>query len=114
MNHCSFTGRLTADPERKEVGQNGASVTRFSLAVETYYGTQNGETKTDVDFLDFEAWSKTGDVINNHCKKGDQIIVEARAKKDTWKDKEDGTGRSKTYFKVTNFEFSQKKRQDNE
>ena len=111
MNHCSFTGRLTADPERKEVSGD-TSVTRFSLAVENHYTTRNGESKSDVDFLDFECWGKTGEVISNHCKKGDQIIVESRAKKDTWKDKEDGTGRSRVYFKVTNFEFSQKKRQD--
>jgi single-strand DNA-binding protein len=107
MNHCTFVGRLTGDPESRDVGTS--SVTKFSLAVEDRYRS-NGEDKIDVDYFDFDCWGNMGNVLSTYAKKGDQLIVESRAKPETWEDKNDGTTRKKTVFKVKNFYFGAKKR----
>jgi single-strand DNA-binding protein len=107
MNHCTFVGRLTSDPESREVGET--SVTNFSLAVEDRY-TVRGEEKIEVEYPNFEAWGGLGQIMSQYCKKGDQVIVESKMKKDTWEDKDDGTKRSSVYFKVKNFYFGAKKK----
>lgn len=70
MNNTILTGRLTRQPERRST-RNGATVCRFSLAVDKY---SNGE-KTAM-FINCVAYGKTAEFIVNYCDKGDKLGVE--------------------------------------
>lgn len=99
MNHCTFTGRLTSDPELKNI--NGKSLVNFTLAVQ--------ETKDKAHFLGFTAWEKIADVISKYCKKGNRILVECQAVQETW-ESQDGKKNSKTKFRVSKVEFLESKK----
>lgn len=70
MNNAILTGRLTKKPERQST-RNGATVCRFSLAVDKY---SSGE-KTAI-FINCVAYGKTAEFIVNYCDKGDKLGVE--------------------------------------
>jgi len=72
MNVVILNGNLGKDPEIK-VSQSGTSITRFSLAVKGNRKDENGEYKTN--WVNCLAFSKTAELIANHCKKGDKIGV---------------------------------------
>lgn len=104
FNRCIFLGNLTRDPETRAVGSS--SITSFSIAVNERWTDKNsGEKKEHVSFLDCEAWGKTGEVIAQYFGKGKPILVECKAKMDTWEDKNDGSKRSKIKFTVDSFSF---------
>ena len=65
MNKVELLGRLTADPEVYGTGEK--AVTKVTLAVD-----RDGET---ADFIRITAFGKTGEIIDQHCGKGDQIAV---------------------------------------
>ena len=67
MNNCSFIGRLTKDPEERAVGEY--RVVTFTLAVD-----RRAKEKT-TDFIPCQAWNKTGDVVINYVRKGDQVGI---------------------------------------
>lgn len=109
VNKYFATGRLTRDPERRNFA-DGNGVTRFSLAIDNRRkNKETGEWENQAIFLDFDAWGKQGELINEHFKKGDFIIVEAKAKVDTWE--KDGERRSRVLFNVESFEFGPKQRE---
>lgn len=66
-----IVGRLTADPELKQTN-NGKNVVNFSLAVNRRFS--KGE---EVDFFDFTAWGKTGELVAAHKSKGEQVMIES-------------------------------------
>lgn len=92
LNVCTFTGRLAADPEVKQT-QSGKTVARFRLAVG---GFHNDETY----WLDFEAWSKSAEMLAQYRHKGDSVGVVAHAVVDTWE--KDGQKHSRVKFVVDN------------
>lgn len=104
-NRCLFIGHLTRDVEVRYTPSNTA-VAQFGIAVnERWTDKTTGEKKESVSFLDCEAWGKTGENIAKYFGKGKPILVECKAVQDTWKDKTDGSNRSKIKFKVEAFEF---------
>ena len=80
MNNCHFIGRLVQDPELTDV--NETSVVRFTLAVNEYRKSKDGEKSKKVDYLDFEAWDSGATTIDRYCSKGDEIAVMACARQD--------------------------------
>jgi single-strand DNA-binding protein len=75
LNRIVLIGRLTRDPELKEVGQ-GISVANFGLAVERDFKNQSGEK--EVDFIDVQVWRKLAEVVANNLQKGRLVAVEGR------------------------------------
>mgnify|MGYP000538214782 CR=1 FL=1 len=105
FNKCIFVGNLTRDVEVRYTPSNTA-VAQFGIAVnERWTDKTTGEKKESVSFLDCEAWGKTGENIAKYFGKGKPILVECKAVQDAWKDKTDGSNRSKIKFKVEAFEF---------
>jgi|TARA_R110000824_G_scaffold390100_1_gene586426 single-strand DNA-binding protein len=102
MNSCHFIGRLVADPELNDV--NETSVVRFTLAINEYRKSRDGEKSKKVDYLDFEAWDTGATTIDRYCQKGDELAVLATARQDKWTDKE-GNKRSKIKFRVNRFKL---------
>lgn len=97
MNQCNFIGRLTKDVELL-YGQSGTAIGKFSLAVNRKF-----RDKEEVAYLDFTAFGKTGELAAQYFKKGDAMLVTARATQDTWE--KDGVKHSKVCFIVDNLEF---------
>lgn len=76
-------GRLTADPEVKEV--NGRKVATFTVACDDPF-SKNG----DADFYRCVAWNKTADLAEKHLVKGRLIHVEGRPKNRSYMQTKDG------------------------
>ena len=93
---------MVQDPELTDV--NETSVVRFTLAVNEYRKSKDGEKSKKVDYLDFEAWDSGATTIDRYCSKGDEIAVMACARQDKWTDK-DGNRRSKIKFRVNKFKL---------
>jgi single-strand DNA-binding protein len=103
-NKIILVGNLTRDPQMRYLPSQMA-VTDFGLAVNHKFKTKSGEDREEVLFIDCSAFGKAGEIINQYCQKGKQILVEGRLKYDTWEDKQGGGKRSKHSVVVDNFQF---------
>lgn len=83
LNHITIMGRLTADPEIREVG-NANKVANFSLAVERDFKGGNGERETD--FIDVVAWRQTAEFVEKFFTKGRMAVVTGRLQVRGWED----------------------------
>jgi len=103
FNRVIIGGRLTRDPELKQVGSKGTSVANLGLAVNRISGSGE-DRREEVCFVDATAWGKQAEVITKYLTKGDQILIEGRLSYEQW-DAQDGTKRSKLKVTVEKFEF---------
>ena len=102
INRIFLIGRLTKDPELRYT-QGGTSIASFSLANNRTYMAQN-ERKEMVSFFNCIAWGKPGEVIAQHCKKGQRIGIEGRLQQRSWQDQA-GAKRNTVEIVVENFQF---------
>lgn len=102
-NKCILIGNLTRDPELKYLPSQTA-VAEFGIAMNRKWRDAEGNDKEDVTFVDCAAFGKTGEIINEHFRKGKPIMVEGRLKYDSWEGK-DGSKRSKLTVVVESFTF---------
>jgi single-strand DNA-binding protein len=103
LNKVMLIGRLTRDPETRNVS-SGNAVVSFGLATNrTYMNKSSGEKVEETTFVDIEAWGRTGETIARYMQKGRQIYVEGRLKFDTWE--KDGQRRSKLSVVCDTFQF---------
>ena len=109
MNNCHFIGRMVQDPQLNEV--NDTNVIRFTLAINEYRKSKDGEKSKQVNYLDFEAWDSGATTISRYCQKGDEIAVICSARQDKWTDKE-GNRRSKIKFRVNKFKLFNRQREE--
>lgn len=100
--------RLTREPVLKAVGET--HVCNFGVAVNEHY-TKNGEKKEISNFFECELWDKGAEVFAKYVNKGDQVVIEARPRYDSWEDA-DGKKRSKVFFRVDNFQLLRQKKVD--
>ena len=103
-NKIILVGNLTRDPQLKYLPSQMA-VAEFGLAVNHKFKTKTGEDREEVLFIDCACFGRGGEIINQYCQKGKQILVEGRLKYDTWEDKQGGGKRSKHSVVVDNFQF---------
>ena len=103
-NVCTFVGNLTSDPETRNAGQS--TVVGFRIAV-----NKRGAVPKTM-YLDCSAFNKTGEIIQNNCKKGSKVWVTGELELDTWEDKTTGQNRSKHKLLVNGFEFMDGKKAD--
>ncbi len=104
INKVILIGNLTRDPQLKYLPSQTA-VAEFGLAMNRKFRTATGEDREEVCFVDCSAFGRTGEVINQYCRKGKQIYIEGRLKLDQWEDKQGGGKRSKLSVVVENFQF---------
>ena len=77
INVVVLTGRLTADPELAQVGEN--SVANFAIAVHDFKG---GEEYTN--FFDLSAWGKLAETVNTYLTKGRWVTIRGKLRHETW------------------------------
>ena len=109
MNDCKFIGRLVANPSVVSL-PGGKMVTKFTLAVNSDRRNKEGAVvNEEVAFIDCEVWDKAAEIIGVECNKGTKLMVEARAKTESWTDKQSGQKRSALRFRVNRFYFMESK-----
>ena len=86
MNKVILMGRLTRDVEMRQT-TNGATVARFSIAVNRRF--KNSEGNYDADFINCVAWRQTGEFISRYFQKGSMIAVVGSIQSRSW-DGQDG------------------------
>ena len=104
MNSVQLIGRLTRDPEIRYT-DGGASIARFSLAVDRRFKQENG---ADADFLNIVAFGKTAEFIEKYFHKGMKIALNGRIQTGSYTDK-DGKKVYTTDVVAENVEFCESK-----
>ena len=102
LNSVTLIGRLTRDPELRQVGE-GNSVCNFGIANNRTF-MQNGNKREQVSFFNCVAWGKLGEIINQYCQKGKQIAIQGRIAQSTYDNKE-GVKVSKVEIVVDNMQL---------
>src|SRR6185436_12701559 len=105
-NKVLLMGNITRDIELRHLPASNSAVCQIGLAVNRKWrDADSGEMKEEVTFVDCDAFGKTAENIAKFFSKGRPIFIEGRLKLDTWKDKTDGSNRSKLKVVVENFQF---------
>lgn len=107
LNKIIIAGRLTRDPELRQVGDS--NVANFTVAVDRDYRNKEGER--DTDFIDCVAWGHTADFVSNYFTKGRVAIVEGRLQIRRWNDN-GGNARRNAEIRADNVYFGDSKRDD--
>lgn len=97
MNNIVIKGRLTADPEMRKT-MNGVPVVNFTVAVGRTFN------RDETDFFRCTAWRSMAEFVNEHFKKGQEILLSGEMRCDVWHD-EGGEKHSSWNVQVTNAEF---------
>lgn len=103
FNKVILMGNLTRDPQLSYLPSN-TPVVEIGLAINRRFKKQDGTQGEEVLFIDCRTFGKTAEVINNHFKKGDPILVEGRLQLDQWNDK-DGNKKMRHRVHIDTFEF---------
>lgn len=103
MNVVTLTGRATKDIELHAL-PSGKMVASGTIAVQRSFKNQQGEY--EADFIEFQAWAKTGELIAQYVKRGDFFGITGELRTRTYE--KDGQNRKITEVNVTNFDFPQK------
>ncbi|ELU9444767.1 single-stranded DNA-binding protein [Salmonella enterica] len=82
-NAFHFTGRLSATPTMKEDDK----VLKFTLLRnEPGKREESGQRETKTTSIQFTAFGWTAEQISKHCRKGDQLIIDARIENNNYLD----------------------------
>lgn len=103
-NKVILMGHLTRDPETRTT-PSGMSICKIGLAVNHDYKAADGTKKSDVLFIDCDAFGKTAELIQKYLTKGRQCLIEGRLKLEQWDDKGTGQKRSRHGVVVENVQF---------
>jgi single-strand DNA-binding protein len=81
MNRVLLTGRLTRDPETRQLA-NGKTVTTFGVATNEYRG--NGEEHAEYHAI--VTWDRLAEVCGEYLGKGSQVAIDGRIQTRQWED----------------------------
>lgn len=100
--NCYGTGRLTADPELREV--NGTAVCNFTIATNEFRKIKDSTEKQEiVNFLECVVWDSAAKFLVDNAKKGTKVFINGRLRQERWE--KDGKKMSKVVIRVENFEI---------
>jgi len=91
-NKVILIGRLTRDPELKNVGEKGTQIANFCLAVDRKFSKAN-----EVDFINCIAFNKLAEISGKFLKRGKLTLIEGSLRVDSYISQND---ERKTSFKV--------------
>lgn len=87
MNRLTVIGRIVRDIELKELSE-GRIVTNNSIAIARTFKKENGQ---DTDFINFVAWGKRAELIEQYCNKGDLVGFDGRMQSRSYTDENQKT-----------------------
>ena len=86
LNKIMLIGNLGKDPEL-QVTSEGTPITKFSLAVNRYTKSSNGERKEETEWFNIVAWDKRAEICNTYLHKGSKVYIEGRLTQRKYTDK---------------------------
>ena len=95
LNRVQLIGNLGQDPDSRFT-PSGKRVTRFSVATNRKWTSQDGEVNTATDWFNVECWNGLAEAVDTYLSKGRKVYVEGRLQIDRY-EKE---GQSCQYVKV--------------
>lgn len=102
MNKVILFGNLGQDPELRTTN-SGISVCSLRLA--TNRRVKRGDNWEDEsEWHTVVLWDAKAEAVNEHCRKGDKLLIEGEIKTRKWEDK-DGNDRYSTEIHAYTFEF---------
>jgi single-strand DNA-binding protein len=101
MNKVILIGRLTSDPELKEIGQSN-SMCKYSLAVNRKFSK---EGQQDCDFINIVSFGKSAEFSGKYFQKGTSVAVVGELRISSYTDK-DGNKRWSTDVVASEQEFA--------
>lgn len=104
-NKAILLGNCTRDVETRFTPK-GMAIAAVGLALNRKWKDADGSMKESVAFVDLKAFGKTAELLGQHYKKGQSLMVEARVEQESWDDKQSGQKRSKIVFVVENIIFT--------
>ena len=85
MNKIILMGRLTRDPETRNLPRGDNSiVTSFGLAVNRRFARQGEERQAD--FFNISTFGRTAEFCEKYFKKGQQVGIIGRVQMNSWED----------------------------
>lgn len=107
LNKVNLIGNITRDIELKAL-PSGQSVASLGLATNRTWKDKDGQKQEQAEFHNVVVFGKQADVINQYCKKGDQLFIEGRLQTRSWEDKTSGEKKYKTEIVLESFQFGDK------
>ena len=106
LNSIILEGNLVANAELSEPSK-GFKVCKFSLGVNRFTKSLNGESIDEVSFFDVEAYGKLAESCEKNGVKGRGVRVVGRLKQSRWKNN-DGKNQSRVYVIAEHIEYKPK------
>jgi single-strand DNA-binding protein len=85
VNKVILIGRLGQDPELKYT-PSGAAVLTLSIATNTSYKNQEGNSVDNTEWNRVVVWRKLAEIIAQYAKKGSRVYVEGKLATRSWDD----------------------------
>lgn len=101
MNSVQLIGNLGKDVELKTL-DNGNKMAKVTLATNEFYKNAKGEKVQDTQWHNIIAWGKTAEIMSEHAKKGQRIMVQGKLKYSSFEGK-DGNTRYVSNVEVNEF-----------
>ena len=111
MNHVVLVGRLTRDPELRQIQSTGTTVANFSIAVDRDFTGKDGNKQTD--FIDIEVWKKAAENCGKYLAKGSLVGVYGSLRIDNYENAQ-GEKRKITKVRANSVQFLDTKKNRNE
>jgi single-strand DNA-binding protein len=99
----TIIGNLGRDPETR-INANNTFIANFSIAVNNQRKTATGEQVKKTDWYNITATGKQAQVLAEHARKGDPLLVEGKQTFNPWTDRE-GNSRVSVDVLVQDFRF---------
>lgn len=109
MNFVTLVGRITQDPEVKEL--ENSKVSNICVAVPRSFKNENGEY--EADFIDVTLWNEIATNVKEYCHKGDLVGVKGRLQVSTY-ETENGDKRKSVKVIAEKISFLSSKPKDEE
>jgi len=110
MNITTLIGRASKDINLRYT-PNGKGVASGTIAVQRKFKNTQGAYETD--FINFQAWGKTGELMADHIKKGDQFGISGSIQTRNYENSE-GKKVYITEINVNEFDFPNKPKESKE
>jgi single-strand DNA-binding protein len=106
LNKSTIIARLTHTPEITIIA-NGVKKARLTLANNTKWRDQQGQTHEQTYYYEAVCWRKLADVAEEYAIKGQELYLEGRLVTDNYESR-DGTKKQRTYILVDTLQLGQK------
>jgi len=83
LNKVFLVGRLTKDPEKKEL-PSGTTICYFTLATDRFWTDKEGRKRQETEFHNIVLYGKLAEIAQNYLKKGALVLIEGRLRTRNW------------------------------